>query len=81
MLNFFLCELPLILAVSLKWKKKREWRYLQGALDIELGRDWSVGLGAPLGDGHRDFFFLVSGIFAGKADSIILLGFERTISL
>ena len=35
-------------------KKEREWRYLQGALDIDIGRDWSVGLGAPLGDGHTE---------------------------
>ena len=40
----------LILKVSLKWKLK-EWRYLQGDLDMEFERDWSDGLGAPLGDG------------------------------
>ena len=77
MFNFFLCELLLILTVSLK---KRKWRYLQGALDIEFGRDWSFGLGAPLGDGHTEFFFSVSGIFPGKAESVTLLGFQCTVN-
>ena len=52
--------------------KKREWRYLQWALDIEIGRDWSVGLGAQLDDGHTEklkkyIFLSVSGIFPKKA--------------
>ena len=50
-----------------------------GALDIEFGRHCSVRLGAPLGDGHREFFFSVSGIFSGKAESVTLLGFEFTV--
>ena len=58
---------------------------MQGALNIEIGRDWSVGLGAPLGDGHTEklkrFFFSVSGIFSGKAGSVTLLGFEFTVNL
>ena len=56
---------------------------MQGDLQIEFERDWSDGLGAPLGDGHTqelNFFFSVSGIFPGKADSAILLGFECTIN-
>ena len=63
-------------------KKKREWRYLHGALDIEIGRDWSVGLGAPLGDSHTEnlIFFSVSEIFLGKAESGTLLGFECTVN-
>ena len=51
MFNFFLCELPLILTVSLKLKKKGMEIFAGGALDNEIGRDWSVGLGAMLGDG------------------------------
>ena len=51
-----------------------------GTLDIEFERDWSVGLSAPLGDGHTDFFYSGSGIFSEKADSVILLSFECTIN-
>ena len=55
MVNFFLCQLSLTLTVSLKWKKKSEWRYLQGTLDIEFGRrEGTVGLGAMLGDGNTE---------------------------
>ena len=81
MFNFLLFELPLILNVSLKGKQT-EWRYLQGDLDIEFERHWSVGLCAPLGDGQTEKlnFFLVSGIFPGKIDSVMLLGFECTIN-
>ena len=46
-----------------------------------IGRDWSVGLGAMLGDDHTEWwkiFFSVSGISSGKADSVILLGFQCT---
>ena len=52
-------------------------------LDIEIAWDWSVGLGAPLGDGHTEklFFFSVSGIFSGKAESFTLLDFECTVNL
>ena len=52
-----------------------------GVLDIEIGRDRSVGLRAPLGDGHtQKFFFSVSGIFSGKAESVTLFGFECTVN-
>ena len=46
----FLCELPLILMVSLKLK---EWNgdICKGTLDIKFERDWSVGLGSTFGDG------------------------------
>ena len=63
--NFFLCGLPLILSVGLDRKKKRARDICKGTLDIECERDWSVGLGATLGDGQkiknyfssfRDFF-------------------------
>ena len=48
-----------------------------------IGRDCSVGLGAPLGEGHTEklHFFSVSGIFSGKAESVTLLGFECTVNL
>ena len=47
-LNFFLCELPLILRVDRKTKKRvRDIR--MGILGIECEQDWPVGLGAILG--------------------------------
>ena len=50
-------------------------------LYIEFERDWRVGLGPELGDGKNlKYIFPVSGIFPGKADSVILLGFECTIN-
>ena len=61
---FFLCELPLILGVDRK-QKKRAKDIRRGTLDIECERDWPVGLGATLGEGQkikhyfssfRDFF-------------------------
>ena len=57
-------------------KKKKAGDICKGILDIEFERDWSFGLGATL-----KTIFLVSGIFPGKADSVILLGFECTINL
>ena len=48
---------------------------------MEFEQDWSVGLSATLGDGQKiKTIFKVSGIFPGKADIIILLGFECTIN-
>ena len=54
----------------------------KGSLYIECERDWPVGLGAMLGDEQKikKTIFLVSGIFPGKADSVILLGFKCTIN-
>ena len=52
-LNFFLCELPLILRVDRK-REKRARGICKGTLDIEFERDWSVGLGAKLGDRHTE---------------------------
>ena len=45
-------------------------------LDIEFERDWSVGLGAPLGDDHIEFFFFfsVSGIFRDEGLEIFSRG-------
>ena len=44
-------------------------------LDKGFERDWSVGLGVTLGDGHTGIkrnIFLVSGIFPGTIDSVML---------
>ena len=81
-LNFFLCELPLIFGVTRKRKEKAE-DICKGTPDIEFEQDGSVGLGAILADGQKIKnyrIFLVSGVFPGKTDSIILLGFECTIN-
>ena len=48
----FLCEMPLILRVGRK-RKKRARDICKGTLDIEFERGWSVGLGATLGDGQK----------------------------
>ena len=54
---------------------------MQGTLDIDIVRDWSVGLGAPLGDGHTKVKKnSISGIFSGEAESVTLLGFECTVN-
>ena len=48
-------------------------------LDIEYERDWSVSLGATLDDAtdrKLKAIFPVSGIFSGKDDTAILLGFQ-----
>ena len=48
---------------------------------MEFERHWSFGFGATLGDEQKiKTTFLVSGIFSGKADSVMLLGFECTIN-
>ena len=54
MFNFFLCELPLILTVSVKWKNERNGDICKGTLDIEFERDCSFGLGAMLGNVHTE---------------------------
>ena len=47
---------------------------MQGDLDIEFEQDWSVGLVAMYAmDRKWKTIFLVSGIFPGIADSVILL--------
>ena len=78
---FFLCELSLILGVDRK-RNNEPKIFAEDPLDIECDRDWPVGLGTTLGDGQKIIktIFLVSGIFPGKADSVILLGFECTIN-
>ena len=56
-------------------KKKRARDICKETLDIECERDWSVSLGATLGDGQK-----IKHYFPGKADSVILLGIECTIN-
>ena len=74
--------ITLNLTVSLNEKKNGNGDIFRGALDIEIVWDWSVGLGAPLGDGHTEklkkFNFRD---FLGKAESVTLLGFEYTSNL
>ena len=72
-LIFFLCELPLILRVHRKLKRARD--ICKGTLDIECEREWPVCLGGTLGGGQK-----IKKTFPGKADSVILLGFEYTIN-
>ena len=51
------------------------------ALNIEFEQDWSVGLGAMLGDGEKMIkYFSSYNIFSGKADNAIFFGFECTIN-
>ena len=70
-LNFFLWELPLILRIDRK-RKKRARDICKGTLDIEFERDWSVGLGATLGNEQKiKNYFSSLRIFPGKADSVI----------
>ena len=69
----FLCELPLILGVTQKRKEQAE-DICKGTPDIEFEQDWSIGLCAILADGQKILktIFLVSGIFPGKIDSVML---------
>ena len=57
-LNFFLCELPLILRVARK-RKKPARDICKGTIDIEFEWNCSFGLGAMLGDGPkiRNYFY------------------------
>ena len=47
----FIFDLPLIFIVDKKKRKKRSRDICKGTLDIEFKRDWSVDLGATIGDG------------------------------
>ena len=65
---FFSCELPLILRVDRKRKKKRARDICKGTLDIEFDRDWSVSLGATLGEGQTiKNYFSSFRDFSGKS--------------
>ena len=47
--------------------------FYKRTLDIEFERDWSVGLGALLGDGNKENKkILISGIFPKKNYSVII---------
>ena len=77
----FLCKLPLILRVV--WILKT-WAgdIYKGTQDIEFEQDWSVGLVATYAmDRKWNTIFLVSGIFPGIADCVIMLGVECIINL
>ena len=54
----------------------------KGTIDIECERDWSVGLGAMLGDGQRikKIYFSSFRDFPGKIDSVVLLCLECAIN-
>ena len=53
-LIFFVCELGLLLIFRVDRKRKKRARNIcKGTLDIECECDWSVGLGATLGDGQK----------------------------
>ena len=49
---FFLCELPLVLGVGGKLKKKTARDIYKRTLDIEFEQDQSIGLGSMIGDGQ-----------------------------
>ena len=49
---------------------------MQGDLDIEFERDWSDGLGAPLGYGHTEDFFFSFKYFSGKSRQCHIVGFR-----
>ena len=51
-LNFFLCELPLILGVARRRKEQAE-DIFKGTPDVEFEQDWLVGLGGVLADGQE----------------------------
>ena len=75
-------KVPLLLRIDRKWIGRVGYN-CKRTLNIEFEQDWSVGLGATLGDAtdrKLKIIFLASRIFSGKADSVILLGFERTIN-
>ena len=65
------------MGVARKRKDQAEDIY-KGTPDIEFEQNVSVGLGAIVADGQKikKTIYLVSG----KADSVILLGFECTIN-
>ena len=52
-LIFFSYELPLILGVGGKLKKRLEI-FVRGPQDIDFERDRSIGLGCMFGDGQTD---------------------------
>ena len=77
-LNFFLMRTTLNFEGISKTKKKKKARDIcKGTIDIEFERDWSLGLGATLGDEQKiENYFSSFRNFSGKAGNVILLGFE-----
>ena len=61
-------------------EKKTPRNIYKRTLDKRFEWDWLVGLCAMLGDDHTENKKnLVSGIFPGQIDSVMLLGFVSTI--
>ena len=63
--NFFLCELPLILRLDRK-RKKISGDIYKGTSDTEFEQDWSIGLGATLGDRKLKTIIQFQGFFREK---------------
>ena len=62
-------------------KKKKAGNICKGIPDIEFEQDWSVGVGATIRDRQNiKNYFSTFKDFPGKADNVILLGFECTIN-
>ena len=62
-------------------KKEKAGNISKGTPNIEFEQDWLVSLGDTLRNRQKiKTIFLVSRIFPGKADGVILLGFECTIN-
>ena len=72
-LNFFLCELSLILGVGEKLKKTARDIYMR-TLYIEFELDRSIGLGSTFGDGHTDRYthihFFSKKTFLGSGSDV-----------
>ena len=76
-LFFFLCELPLILGVA---RKNRQKIFSGGLKILNLNKIGQLVKALRyVTDRKLKTIFLVSGLFPGKADSVILLGFEYTV--
>ena len=68
------------MGVARKRKEQAEDIY-KGTLDNEFEQDGPVGLGAILADAQKiKNYFSSFWDFSGKADSVILMGFECTIN-
>ena len=62
-------------------RKEQAEDICKGTSDIEFEEDWSIGLGAILADKQKiKNYFSSFRDFPGKADSVILLGFECAIN-
>ena len=73
-------KVTLILRLGSKWKGLAGDN-CKRTLNIEFEQDWSVGLGVILADGQKiENYFSSFRDFPGKADSVILLGFECIIN-